>query len=69
MPYTTDITRFAWDAGTPLPLYSIPTAPCYATFGNGGSLYTIEPRKPVKFQSPSGRRGLRSVTRCCQRAM
>ena len=40
--YTTDITRFAWDAGTPLPLAFHPDGNLYyATFGNGGSLFTI----------------------------
>ena len=40
--YTTDITRFAWDAGTPLPLAFHPDGTLYyATFGNGGSLFTI----------------------------
>lgn len=40
--YTTDISRFAWDAGTPLPLVFHPDGTLYyATFGNGGSLYSI----------------------------
>jgi len=40
--YTTDISRFAWDAGTPLPLVFHPDGTLYyATFGNGGSLYAI----------------------------
>ena len=40
--YTTDITRFAWDAGTPLPLTFHPDGTLYyATFGNGGSLYAV----------------------------
>jgi len=41
--YATEITRFAWDAGTPLPLVFHPDGTLfYATFGNGGSLYTID---------------------------
>ena len=41
--YTTEITRFAWDAGTPLPLVFHPDGTLYyAIFGNGGSLYTID---------------------------
>ena len=49
VPYTTDITRFAWDAGTPLPLVFHPDGTLYyATFGNGGSLYTIEPEKEAQ---------------------
>jgi len=40
--YTTDITRFAWDAGTPLPLVFHPDGTLYyATFGKSGSLYSI----------------------------
>ena len=40
--YTTEITRFAWDAGTPLPLVFHPDGTLYyATFGNGGSLFAI----------------------------
>ncbi len=40
--YTTEITRFAWDAGTPLPLTFHPDGTLYyAIFGGGGSLYTI----------------------------
>ncbi len=40
--YTTEITRFAWDAGTPLPLAFHPDGTLYyATFGNGGSLFAI----------------------------
>ena len=43
--YTTDITRFAWDAGTPLPLTFHPDGTLYyATFGNGGTLYSIVPQ-------------------------
>ena len=42
--YSTDISRFAWDAGTPLPLvFHDDGTLYYATFGNGGSLYTITP--------------------------
>ena len=42
--YLTDISRFAWDAGTPLPLvFHDDGTLYYATFGNGGSLYTITP--------------------------
>ena len=38
--YVTEITRFAWDAGTPLPLTFHPDGTLYyATFGNGGSLF------------------------------
>ena len=41
--YTTDITRFAWDAGTPLPLAFHPDGTLYyAMFGGGGTLYTID---------------------------
>jgi glucose/arabinose dehydrogenase len=41
--YTTEITRFAWDAGTPLPLVFHPNGTLYyATFGNGGSLFSID---------------------------
>ena len=41
--YTTDITRFAWDAGTPLPLVFHPNGPLYyAIFGGGGQLFTID---------------------------
>ena len=40
--YTTEITRFAWDAGTPLSLVFHPDGTLYyATFGNGGSLFAI----------------------------
>ena len=42
--FTTDITRFAWDAGTPLPLvFHEDGTLYYATFGNGGSLFQIVP--------------------------
>ena len=41
--YTTEITRFAWDAGTPLPLVFHPDGTLYyAIFGNGGTLYSID---------------------------
>ena len=41
--YTTDITRFAWDAGTPLPLVFHPDGTLYyAIFGGGGQLFTID---------------------------
>lgn len=41
--YITEITRFAWDAGTPLPLVFHPNGTLYyATFGNGGSLFSID---------------------------
>jgi len=40
--YTSEITRFAWDAGTPLPLSFHPDGTLYyATFGNGGEIYKI----------------------------
>ena len=40
--YTSEITRFAWDAGTPLPLVFHPDGTLYyATFGNNGTLYKI----------------------------
>ena len=40
--YATEITRFAWDAGTPLPLVFHPDGTLYyAIFGNGGTLYAI----------------------------
>jgi glucose/arabinose dehydrogenase len=42
--YTSAISRFAWDAGTPLPLvFHSDGTLYYATFGNGGSLYAITP--------------------------
>ena len=42
--YDTSITKFAWDAGTPLPLVVHPDGTLYyAIFGNGGTLYSIEP--------------------------
>ncbi|MCH1540806.1 MAG: hypothetical protein L7S56_05160 [Candidatus Poseidonia sp.] len=41
--YTTEITRFAWDVGTPLPLAFHPDGTLtYATFGQGGTLYSIQ---------------------------
>ena len=41
--YTTNITRFAWDAGTPLPLTFHPDGTLYyAVFGGGGTLFTID---------------------------
>ena len=41
--YTTDIPRFAWDAGTPLPLAFHPDGTLYyAIFGGGGQLFTID---------------------------
>ncbi len=41
--YTTEITRFAWDAGTPLPLVFHPDGTLYyAIFGSGGTLYSID---------------------------
>ena len=41
--YTTEITRFAWDAGTPLPLVFHPDGTLYyAIFGGGGQLFTID---------------------------
>ena len=41
--YTTNITRFAWDAGTPLPLAFHPDGTLYyAVFGGGGTLFTID---------------------------
>ena len=46
--YTTEITRFAWDAGTPLPLVFHPDGTLYyAIFGNGGSLYAIHSTTPT----------------------
>ena len=40
--YTSEISRFAWDAGTPLPLVFHPDGTLYyATFGNNGTLYKI----------------------------
>jgi len=40
--YSTEITRFAWDAGTPLPLAFHPDGTLYyATFGGGGTLFEI----------------------------
>ena len=41
--YSTEITRFAWDAGTPLPLAFHPDGTLYyATFGGGGTLFKID---------------------------
>lgn len=40
--YNAEFTRFAWDAGTPLPLVFHPNGELYyATFGNNGSLFSI----------------------------
>ena len=42
--YQTEISRFAWDAGTPLPLvFHEDGTLFYATFGHGGTLYSITP--------------------------
>ena len=41
--YTTDITRFVWDAGTPVPLTFHPDGSLYyAVFGGGGKLFTVD---------------------------
>lgn len=40
--YSAELSRFAWDAGTPLPLAFHPNGDLYyATFGNNGSLFRI----------------------------
>ena len=40
--YSSEITQFAWDAGTPLPIVFHPDGTLYyAIFGNNGSLYKI----------------------------
>ena len=70
--YTTDITRFAWDAGTPLPLVFHPDGTLYyAMFGGGGRCYTIDAKATTLMQfqpDPGPVRGMDRFTRLSEGA-